>query len=82
MMYREDFNESPKNRLDVLQKVRHIVMGVLFLAMAVVMLFPEQLKIEKFISYNEVQRYFFGGICLIYGIFRVYRAVKKETYEL
>jgi len=42
----------------------------------------EKLKIDLIISLNETWGkefcYFFGGICLLYGGFRLYRGIKKE----
>jgi len=54
----------------------------LVLAMAVVMLFGDRLgvdAIEQFITpIDPVLRYLFGGLCLLYGFFRLYRGIKKE----
>ena len=57
-------------------------MGILVLAMAVVMLFGDRFGIDaldQFISpIDPVLRYLFGGLCLLYGCFRLYRGLKRE----
>lgn len=55
-----------------------LVMAALFLGMAAVMLFPSQLKVEQIISVDPIFRYLFGGICLLYGGFRLYRGIKRD----
>lgn len=55
-----------------------LVMAVLILGMAVVMLFPEKLKIEQIMAVDNTFRYLFGGICLLYGGFRLYRGIKRD----
>ena len=54
------------------------VMAILLLGMAAVMLFALQLKIEQVISIDAMFRYLFGGICLLYGGFRLYRGIKHQ----
>jgi len=65
-----------------LRMVYNISMGILVLAMAVVMLFGDRLGIDaigQFISpIDPALRYLFGGLCLLYGGFRLYRGIKRE----
>jgi hypothetical protein len=63
---------------DTLQSIRHITMAVLFIAMGVLMVFAEKFKIEQLLSFDKFFRYFFGGICFLYGGFRFYRGFKKD----
>jgi hypothetical protein len=43
------------------------------------MLFADKLKIEQLTGKdNDLFRYFFGGLCLLYGSFRLYRGIKRE----
>ena len=55
-----------------------LTMARLFLGMAVVMLLAENFKIESIASIDAVFRYMFGGICLLYGGFRLYRGIKHD----
>lgn len=54
-----------------------IVMALLFLGMSMVMLFPVQLHLEQFTELDPTLRYMFGGLCLLYGGFRLYRGIKR-----
>jgi len=77
-----DYKERRQRSSSQLRMVYNISMGILVLAMAAVMLFGDRLgvdAIEQFISpIDPVLRYLFGGLCLLYGAFRLYRGIKKE----
>jgi hypothetical protein len=53
-------------------------MAILLLGMATVMLFGEKLKIAMVVEIDSAFRYMFGGICLLYGGFRLYRGIKRD----
>jgi hypothetical protein len=55
-----------------------LVMALLILGMAVVMIFAEKLKIEQIMAVDDTFRYLFGGICVLYGGFRLYRGIKRD----
>ena len=55
-----------------------LAMALLILGMAVVMLFPEKLKIQQIMAVDDTFRYLFGGICILYGGFRLYRGIKRD----
>lgn len=71
--------EQKKNKSYAIMRMTYdLVMAALFLGMAAVMLFPSQLKVEQIISVDPIFRYLFGGICLLYGGFRLYRGIKRD----
>lgn len=59
-----------------------LTMAILILGMALVMLFGDKFNIPViagFISNVEpLMRYLFGGLCVVYGSFRLYRAFKRD----
>ncbi|MCX6336197.1 MAG: hypothetical protein NT153_02740 [Bacteroidetes bacterium] len=55
-----------------------LTMAVLILGMAVVLLLCERLKIDQISSIDATFRYLFGGICILYGGFRLYRGIKRD----
>ena len=55
-----------------------LTMAVLILGMSVVLLFSERLKIDQISSIDTTFRYLFGGICILYGGFRLYRGIKRD----
>ena len=77
-----EYKDRRQKSFSQMRMVYNISMGIFVLAMAVVMLFGDRLgndALEQFISpLDPVLRYLFGGLCLLYGVFRLYRGIKKE----
>lgn len=77
-----DYKERRQQSFTTLRSVYNIAMALLVLGMAVVMLFGDRFGIDaltQFISpIDPLLRYLFGGLCLLYGFFRLYRGIKKE----
>jgi hypothetical protein len=74
----ESFRDRQQKSYTLMRMSYDLVMAVLILGMAVVMLFPEKLKIEQIMAVDNTFRYLFGGICLLYGAFRLYRGIKRD----
>jgi len=74
-----DFRVKEKKSYNVMKMTYDLTIAVLLLGMAVIMLFADKLKIEQLADKdNELFRYFFGGLCLLYGGFRLYRGIKRD----
>ena len=82
LLMNNDFKERREKSFTLLRSVYNITMAILVLAMAAVMLFGDRFGIEaldQFITpIDPLLRYLFGGLCLLYGVFRLYRGIKKE----
>ena len=74
----KDFETRKQRSYSVMRITYDLTMALLFLAMALVMLLGEKLNIQQFADVDPLFRYFFGGICLLYGGFRLYRGIKHE----
>ena len=74
----EQHEPRHQKAFNTLHSIRHIAMALLFIAMGIMMFFAERFKIEQLLSFDKLFRYFFGGICFLYGAFRLFRAFKKE----
>lgn len=74
----ESFRDRQQKSYTLMRMSYDLVMAILILGMAVVMLFPEKLKIEQIMALDNTFRYLFGGICLLYGGFRLYRGIKRD----
>lgn len=74
----ESFRDRQQKSYTLMRMSYDLVMAILILGMAVVMLFPEKLKIEQIMAVDNTFRYLFGGICLLYGGFRLYRGIKRD----
>jgi len=75
-----DYRVKQKKSYNVMRMTYDLTIAVLLLGMAVVMLFADKLHIEQLMDKdNEFFRYFFGGLCLLYGGFRLYRGFKRSN---
>ena len=73
-----EFEVKKQKSYMIMRMTYDLTMAILFLGMAVVMLLAEKLKIEQIASVDGTFRYLFGGICLLYGGFRLYRGIKHD----
>jgi uncharacterized membrane protein len=72
------FREKQQKSYTLMRMTYDLTMAILILGMAVVLFFAEQFKIQQIIEADLGFRYMFGGICLLYGGFRLYRGVKRD----
>lgn len=54
-----------------------LAMGVLYLAVGLLMFFPEKVGLDMD-GFDETIRRIFGGLCMVYGVWRLYRGVRKD----
>jgi hypothetical protein len=73
-----EFRDKRQKSYILMRRIYDFTMAALILGMAVVMLGAKKLNIEELISIDASFRYLFGGICLLYGGFRLYRGFKRE----
>jgi uncharacterized membrane protein YgdD (TMEM256/DUF423 family) len=69
-----------KNRKGYIQlrRVYDFTMAALILAMGVVFVFGDKFGLDFIMSFDTTVRYPFGGLCFLYGAFRVYRGFKHD----
>jgi len=72
------FEERRRKNFTVMRMIYDLTMAVIFLGIAVMMLFAQQLRLDRFISVDDYLRYIFGAICVLYGGFRLYRGIKRN----
>lgn len=77
-MEMENFREKQRKSYVIMRKTYDFTMAILLLGMAMVMLFAEKLNLDDYIEIDKTLRQLFGGFCLLYGSFRVYRAIKSD----
>lgn len=53
-------------------------MGIVILGVGVVVLFAEKFGFQ--VSIDDLMRYMFFGLCLLYGGFRIYRGFSKNYF--
>ena len=75
----DGFKARRRKSYNLMRMAYDFTIAVLLLGMSVIMLFAEKLGIEQLSGKdNEFFRYFFGGLCLLYGGFRVYRGFQRD----
>lgn len=75
-----EFKPRQTKSYNVMRMAYDLTIATLLLGMAVIMLFADQLGIDQLTDKNnEFFRYFFGGLCLLYGSFRLYRGIKRNN---
>lgn len=75
-----DNTEKRNRRYANMRAIKDYGMGVLYLAIGFFMFFPEQVGFEM-VNFDKLFRYMFGGISVIYGIWRIYRGYKKDYFR-
>ena len=64
-----------------MRSITNYVMGVLLIGAGCFFLFPTQSTSRYINQYDPTMIKIFGIICLIYGIFRIYRGYKKNYFR-
>lgn len=75
-----DNSEKRNRQYANMRAIKDYGMGLLYLAVAVFMFFPGVVGLGT-LDVDPLFRYIFGGICIIYGGWRVYRGYKKEYFR-
>lgn len=81
----EEFEkEEPSERDKSYLRMRSIMdfgMGLLWIAMGVFMIFIRRFNAELAEKYDDNTFKIFGAVCIIYGLFRIYRGYKKQYFR-
>ena len=74
-------NEPLSNKEKGMIRMRSIMdygMGIMWAAMGVFLIFIKHFNTVLSARYDDPTMKVFGGVCIIYGIFRMYRGYKKN----
>lgn len=76
----EKYREVHKKRYMGMRAVKDIVMAVIILGVGLLMFFGRKVPALQnfFAERDSLLMYIFGGLCLLYGSFRMYIAVKRR----
>ena len=61
-----------------MRTVYDLGMGILIFGVGLIMFFGNKLGIERIAEMDSLMRNLFGGLCILYGGFRLYRGIKKD----
>lgn len=73
-----NFRERQRKNYLRMRTIYDITMVILLLGMAVLMLFGSLMKIDFITDIDKLFRFLFGGLCALYGGFRLYLAIKQD----
>lgn len=78
----DNYKEKQRKNAAVARRIYNISFGVIILIVGLVVLFIDKINNDTLTQYFDTSdvllRYMFGGLCIIYGIFRLYRGIKNE----
>ncbi len=74
-----DLRDKRTKSYSTMRSVLDYTMGILYLAAAAFLFFAEKLGFEME-NFDPTFRYIFGGLCALYGSWRIYRGFKKDYY--
>ena len=78
----EEFEKDPISERDKgfirMRSMMDFGMGVMWMAMGVFLLFIKQFHTGLEARFDDPVMKAFGGICVLYGLFRIYRGYKKN----
>ena len=74
---KEQVSEKDKGYIRM-RSIMDFGMGVLWSAMGVFLIFIKKFSTGLELRYDPSTLMTFGGVCLLYGLFRIYRGYKKN----
>ncbi|UAY57171.1 hypothetical protein [Arachidicoccus terrestris] len=72
--------ERQRKRYNNVRSIKDIVMAVLILTVGVLMFFGDKFELTQAMMADKdpIIKYLFGGLCALYGGFRLYRGIKQD----
>jgi hypothetical protein len=74
-----DRRDKRTRNYSTMRSLMDYTMGVLYLAGAAFLFFAERFGFDME-NFDKTFRYIFGGLCAIYGSWRIYRGYKKDYF--
>ena len=81
MLKEENENEILTRREKGMIRMRSIMdygMGIMWMSMGVFLMFIKYFNTDFTARYDDPTMKVFGGVCIVYGLFRIYRGYKKN----
>ncbi len=81
-MSADEFDQEPLSRREkgfiLMRSIMDFGMGILWMGMGVFFIFIKRFNPILAERYDDLMMKIFGGVCILYGCFRVYRGYKKN----
>jgi len=75
----EDFEDKKQRAYVNRRSIMDLGMGIIYSGMGLLMVFASKVGLDA--VFSAPFNYVFGGICLLYGGFRIYRGVRRNYYR-
>ena len=78
----EEYEKRKRKQVSLMRSVMDFGMGILILVMGMFFFFRDKLNISfnKSFPPDDIDK-ILGAICMLYGIWRIYRGVKKNYFR-
>ncbi len=73
-----EYKNKQRKSYVIMRMTYDITFSLVILAMGIMMIFGKKLNISYVLTFDPLIRYMFGGLCLLYGGFRLYRGIKRD----
>jgi len=73
-----DYREQHKQNYNTMRTVYNVTIGIIIIGIGLLMFFNEKVGLNLSETFEPLMINLFGGLCLLYGGFRLYRGIKKE----
>ncbi|HRI25876.1 MAG TPA: hypothetical protein PLZ45_14455 [Ferruginibacter sp.] len=81
----EEFEKDQMSERDKgyvrMRSIMDLGMGVLWMGMGAYLLFNKKLNPGLAARFDASLLMIFGGVCVVYGLFRIYRGIKKNYFR-
>ncbi len=74
---KNEYAEKRTRRFLTARSIMDFGMGILYLAVGLFIMFPQIIGFGME-GFDKIFRYLFGGLCMVYGTWRIYRGIKKD----
>jgi hypothetical protein len=75
----EDYEDRKQRAYVNRRSITDLGMGIIYIGMSLLMVFASKVGLDA--VFSAPFNYVFGGICLLYGGFRIYRGVRRNYYR-
>jgi hypothetical protein len=73
-----DYQERKEKRYLIMRSIMDIGMGFLWTGMGVFFYFMQHFSPQIAANYDENVSRVFGVVCVVYGLFRIFRGIRKK----
>ncbi len=75
----DNFEDRKAKNYSLMRSILDYGMGIIILCFGFFFAFSEKLGVN--FTLDPIFKYFFAGMCILYGGFRIYRGYKKNYFE-